>query len=483
MSTHDDAFTAEAKSLDYTFRAKAGTKPTWTPRWGFVTDEPRFDPRFKIGGQFGGWFYGVRAYGGHGWEVGDPEAKRGPAVNRYSDFAGALGTGVYVTGVAGTSITGTGVYGQAGDEDPGWLINTFHKAGVLGLSTSTYGVLGAAPIVGVCGFSTTEGGVAVNAWSTKGIGVYASSQGFLETAVWGVSQQGPGIMGYSGPPGPLGLPGFNSYPGVHGTSDQDIGVVGTSNPLPGVYGYSTNHVGVVGHPANPNSFGGYFVGNVMVTGNATVNGNLTVGGVISPNPKLAVMPFPDGTHRALYCMESPEVWFEDFGTAKLKRGRAVVRLDPDFTKVIKRGDYKVFPAPEGDCRGLYVRRKGAASFEVRELMGAKSSVAFSYRIVARRKDIRGYTRFAKIDARFAKIDINTRLSLPGAATRAPRKGEPPGARLREALDRVDKQVRELREKGGTSRALPKQPPPPLHVRAPRRGKGAIRRRSPNPHIL
>jgi hypothetical protein len=61
MSTHDDAFTAEAKSLVYTFRAKAGTKPTWTPRWGFVTDEPHFDPRFKIGGQFGGWFYGVRA--------------------------------------------------------------------------------------------------------------------------------------------------------------------------------------------------------------------------------------------------------------------------------------------------------------------------------------------------------------------------------------------------------------------------------------
>ena len=79
-------------------------------------------------------------------------------MNRYSDFAGPLGTGVYVTGVAGTSITGTGVYGQAGDEDPGWLINTLHKAGVLGLSTSTYGVLGAAPIVGVCGFSTTEGG-------------------------------------------------------------------------------------------------------------------------------------------------------------------------------------------------------------------------------------------------------------------------------------------------------------------------------------
>jgi hypothetical protein len=34
--------------------------------------------------------------------------------------------------------------------------------------------------------------------------------------------------------------------------------------------------------------------------------------------------------------------------------------------VIKRGDYKVFLTPEGDPR-LYVRRKSAASFEVREL--------------------------------------------------------------------------------------------------------------------
>ena len=136
MSSNDDAFIAEAKSLNYTFRATAGTKPTWTPQWGFVTDEPHYDPRFKIGGQFGGWFYGVRAHGGHGLEVGDGEAKRGPKVNSFSDFAGVLGTGVYVTGVAGTSITGTGVYGQAGDEDPTWVIGRNQRAGVVGLSSS-----------------------------------------------------------------------------------------------------------------------------------------------------------------------------------------------------------------------------------------------------------------------------------------------------------------------------------------------------------
>jgi hypothetical protein len=71
-------------------------------------------------------------------------------------------------------------------------------------------------------------------------------------------------------------------------------------------------------------------------------------------------------------------------------------------------DYRVFLTPEGDCRGLFVRRKTAANFEVRELMGGKSDVAFSYRIVGRRKDIKGHRRFAKID---------TRVPSPPRATR------------------------------------------------------------------
>jgi hypothetical protein len=106
---------------------------------------------------------------------------------------------------------------------------------------------------------------------------------------------------------------------------------------------------------------------------------------VTANVKAAVVPFPDGSKRVLYCMKSPDHWFEDFGTAKLKRGRATVKLDADVAKVIKRGDYRVFVTPEGDCRGLSVRRKRAASFEVRELMGGRSSIAFSYRIVGRRK--------------------------------------------------------------------------------------------------
>jgi hypothetical protein len=144
-------------------------------------------------------------------------------------------------------------------------------------------------------------------------------------------------------------------------------------------------------------------------------------------------------------MESPEHWFEDFGTARLKRGRAVVKLDADFGKVIKRGDYKVFLTPEGNCRGLSVRRK-STSFEVRELMGGKSSVAFSYRIVGRRKDISGHKRFAKID---------TRLPMPPPA----RQRRPSAAALRAFVARLEREARQRRPKGakkaGRPRALPK----------------------------
>src|SRR5262249_15170156 len=93
-------------------------------------------------------------------------------------------------------------------------------------------------------------------------------------------------------------------------------------------------------------------------------------------------------------------------------------------------------APEGDCRGLYVRRKSAVNFEVREFMGGKSSVAFSYRIVGRRKDIGGHKRFAKID---------TRLPLPAAGTRAARKPTPAALRKFAASLGMDARARRAKD--------------------------------------
>ncbi len=257
-------------------------------------------------------------------------------------------------------------------------------------------------LAGVIGTAETQPGVI--GWSRSGDGLQGAT--FTGTAVRAASFFGPGVhsisgaltgvTGISGTQGPQ-VPDIATTAGVVGTSDAQPGVIGTSNALIGVLGFS-NNVGVAGRTTNPNSFAGFFAGNVIV------NGTLTA------NVKNGVVAFPDGTQRVLHCMESPEHWFEDFGTAKLARGRAAVRLDANFAKVVTPGGYRVFVTPEGDCRGLYVRGKSAKRFEVRELQGGKSSVAFSYRIVARRKEIKRHRRFAKID---------TRLPVPRAAT--PRK--------------------------------------------------------------
>ena len=58
--------------------------------------------------------------------------------------------------------------------------------------------------------------------------------------------------------------------------------------------------------------------------------------------KSAAVPHPDGTHRRLYCVESPESWFEDFGKGQLDCGEADVAIDPTFAAVVDLDDYHVF---------------------------------------------------------------------------------------------------------------------------------------------
>jgi hypothetical protein len=109
--------------------------------------------------------------------------------------------------------------------------------------------------------------------------------------------------------------------------------------------------------------------------------------ILTGGTKSAAVPHPDGSHRLLYCMESPECWFEDFGAARLRRGRARVKLNGDFAAAVRTGSYMVFLTVEGDSCGLYVSRKDKTGFEVRESQDGASSVKFSYRVVAKRKDV------------------------------------------------------------------------------------------------
>jgi hypothetical protein len=298
--------------------------------------------------------FGVVGYGTHSGVVGCGGTFTTRLFGPYSTVAGVHGTARDFTGVAGTSLNHVGVYGQVEDGVP---VPVGIHAGVLGAASTQPGVIGfSIDNDAVQGFSPNSTGLRGISFGGQGVNAYSGA----DTGVTGVSaSEGPSV------------PNTPNIAGVLGSSDRQHGVIGTSKTSVGVIGFS-NNIGVLGFTTTPGALAGQFIGNIQVTGT-----------------KAAVVPFPDGTHRALYCMESPDLWFEDFGTAKLKSGRALVQIDADFAKVIKPAEYKVFLTSEGDCRGLYVRGKSAASFEVRELMGGKSSITFCYRIVGLRKDIRG----------------------------------------------------------------------------------------------
>jgi hypothetical protein len=173
-----------------------------------------------------------------------------------------------------------------------------------------------------------------------------------------------------------------------GTGTDGLGVRGLGGPR-GVEGQGTQY-GVLGFGTAEPSTGVHGSGTIGVRGETTVVGGTGVqclGNFVATGSKSAAVPHPDGSHRLLYCMESPESWFEDFGNGALGGGRAAVTLDPDFAAVVQATDYHVFLTPKGDSRGLYVSSQSPTGFTVHEQQGGTSSLGFSYRVVARRRDV------------------------------------------------------------------------------------------------
>ncbi|PYQ01469.1 MAG: hypothetical protein DMF83_25545 [Acidobacteria bacterium] len=111
---------------------------------------------------------------------------------------------------------------------------------------------------------------------------------------------------------------------------RDVSFSVSDNAGAGVLGYSERSNAVAGITVSGTA--GYFEGKVIVLGDFTV----------AKGAKSAAVPHPDGSYRRLYSLESPESFFEDFGRARLARGKAYVELDRDFAALVRRTDYYVF---------------------------------------------------------------------------------------------------------------------------------------------
>lgn len=288
-------------------------------------------------------------------------------------------------GLEGISAKGQGVLGAAGSES-----GLFHfPAGITGDSQNSDGVRG-----------LSANGSGVHALSINGIALDAFSSG---------------------------APGVNAV-GGHITSTDGVpalSIVGNGSGAPLVAGCASRNPcdlnnavfyvlanGIIVTNAVINAFGGpsTFTG-LAVNAGIPPNGYVNISGQYQKNGSCVVgctAPTVASSGRAVvtYASTVSQPTIEDYGEAQLVSGRAYVHLDPRFANAIdQRANYSVFVTPEADTNVLYVTHKSANGFAVVESRGGRSTLPFSYRILA--------TPFGSHDPRLPMVV----LPKLGAATR------------------------------------------------------------------
>jgi TGF-beta propeptide len=343
-----------------------------------------------------------------------------------------------------TTGVGEGVYGVSSSSAGGGVVGLSPNFGVLGVSYGTskqgvgsgkagvwgdtggpsgsgyYGVLGTADANSAGAFYNNGDYptlVAKNnaADATNVIAIEGQSSNI---GVYGVYMGGSGInFDDAGVWGDAGGTNNNENAGVIGTANENIAGIFFNNSSESETVLMNNEAASSGTATVLETFGSSFGGE------CTIN----VSGTITCNGKVIDAVNVDGGARkvALYSMQSPENWFEDFGSGTLSNGAATIALDPTFAQTVNTGtEYHVFLTPNGDSKGLYVSQKTATSFEVREQGGGTSSIAFDYRIVGKRvgsEDVRleDLTKeFKQREAQHKKMQLRMRPSAALQADRA-----------------------------------------------------------------
>ncbi|HEY6763349.1 MAG TPA: hypothetical protein VI386_01145 [Candidatus Sulfotelmatobacter sp.] len=295
----------------------------------------------------------------------------------------STGTSGTSNGVEGVTSSGT-ASGVAGvNKGSGWGVYG-STSGTSGTSIGVEGVTSSPLAYGVAGSNESSG---IGVYGNGGTGVYGT--GNSSYGVYGTSNTSHGIVGISNGnffgvvgegggaglygSGPAGILGFaTSGNGIYG---QHVGAStrGDEIPYAGVWG-DTNTVGSAGVAGTgQDGIGGIFLndspsGNwALVAANYNSNGpiftaenqangvqcNINAFASLQCDGGIGAMVQLDSGNRkvAMSGIESPENWFEDFGSAQLVNGVAVIQFDLDFIQTVNTGrDYRVFPVPTATAR-------------------------------------------------------------------------------------------------------------------------------------
>ncbi|MBN1424907.1 hypothetical protein JXA88_10155 [Candidatus Fermentibacteria bacterium] len=348
--------------------------------------------------------------------LGETRSTAGITAGVYGRTASPVGYGVYGEATA-TSLTAKGVYARTGAPFGAGVYSEAMAA--TGNCTGVYGGSASNAGTGIWGEATASAGVTYGVYgksrSTAGCGVYGEASSSTGS-IYGLygrcsSPSGCAVFGEntataSGGCGIAGVASSTSGIGVSGTAAATTGsayggsFVSHSVDGTAVYGIADMHGvgqsfggwfqsssnagrGVHGVAAHPT---GYTYGVYGMTLSTHGYGVYYSGGLAGTGTKSCVVKTSKGP-TLMYCQESPENWFEDFGEARLVNGRCRVELDPLFQETVtidEANPLHVFVELHDECEGVYVKR-GLSGFEVVELRRGTSHVSFSYRVVAKRK--------------------------------------------------------------------------------------------------
>jgi hypothetical protein len=352
-------------------------------------------------------------------------------------------------GVNAVSASGNGVNGtSSGGFSFGVFGSGFNGVGGLTTSPNGTGVFGTGPQTGVFGEATTSGGFGVfgQATGSNGIGVLAQGGTGMQAGGtrYGVSASATGSGAVAGVYGDLGVPsktgaqlsavGVGIWADSDSANENEVALQATADNAAAAFLVNDSNSEPTVVAVNDGSGGGSSGLVIVARGRAGTCSMTTSGDTSCSGTLKSVNTAGDQAKIETYAVQSAENWVEDYGTGTLSHGVATVNIDPAFAETVNTGvDFHVFLTPGGDCKGLYVSNKTATSFEVHELGGGASSIAFDYKIVAKRRGFEGQRlvdvteREHKMEQHLPKTSSDHLIESP--AKRAPLKSIVPSPHL------------------------------------------------------
>ena len=292
-------------------------------------------------------------------------------------YTGIYGYGSAYMGVTGICALDAGVRGicTRGHTNSSWPNAGVEGEAKLGGSTGDYGCQGVYGwnteadntsnnyLIGVLGRTSGTGTMSAGV-----VGVYTSSVGDLDDFASSTSY------------GMIGTQNYGAYiRGDNTAAAYFISYNGTSDTLPewaeladdvweGVDAWSNDDDGVQGTTTNDSYYGVRYSGGLGGSGT-----------------KSAIVRTSTGP-REVYCQESPEVWFEDFGGGEIHDGKCRVDLPSDFAEIVTVDEdhpMRVFITPCGNMGNWWIEKddKGFTLYAP----DAPDGTQFDWRVAAKRK--------------------------------------------------------------------------------------------------